>query len=218
MNRIVILIFGILVTCLAACTMAATRPVEIINGTPVSVEKVLGAFYAINGTHYQLASIDVPQEGRVVRDLSQLFSTGRLDYGVYNYVFLDVDSETVHALLPNNQSFILSIRGYPFSETGDLPKVPVAWWLYTIVKEDTNHDGQLSSLDRKTLAVSDVAGNGYTEIIADVDRILGDVFKEGNALLIVYHANGKNFLAHVDLLTRKVTTTTELPFFGEDVK
>ena len=216
-TRSVISIFGIFVIGLTACM--PPRSAETINGTPVPVKKTLGSFYPIEGTHYQLASISTDQgESGRGADLSRLFSYGRSDYSVYNYVFLDVDGETVHALLPTNQNVILSIEGYPVSKTDDLTKVPVAWWLYTIVKEDTNQDQQLSYLDRKTLAVSDVAGNGYTEIITGVDQILADVFKDGNVLLIVYRANGKNFLAHVDLAARKVTSTSELPSFGEDVK
>ncbi len=223
MPRNVVFIFSVLLTTLTACTMNASRPpVEMVNGTPVPVKKVLGSFYPIEGTHYQIAGIapDRSSENERVSgyDLSTLFSSRRMDYSVNNYVFLDVEAESVHALLPNNQNSILSIQGYPVPKSDDLEKTPVAWWLYTVVKVDTNEDGQLSYLDKKTLSVSDVGGNGYTEVIADVDQILADVFKNGNVLLVIYRANDKNFLARVDLSTRKVTQTTELPSFGEDVK
>ena len=221
-HRNIVFAFGALLIALTACSSAIPgRSVETVNGTPVPVKKTLGAFYPIEGTHYQLASISVDQgESSSGYDFTRLFSYGRSDYSVYNYVFLDVATETVHALLPTNLNVILSIQGYPTPNSSDLSaqKIPVAWWLYTLVKEDTNKDEQLSYPDKKTLAVSDVAGNGYTEIVADVDQILGNVFKEGNVLLLIYRANGKNFLAHVDLSARKVTATTELPSFGEDVK
>lgn len=218
--RKIAFLFSVLLVTLTACNQSIGRPIEAVNGTPVPVEKMLGAFYPIEGTQYQLASIATAQgEGGRGYDLTDLFSRGRLDnYGVYNYVFLDVEAETVHALLPTNEYVILSIQGYPVPKSDELEKIPTAWWLYSIVKADTNQDKQFSYLDKKTLAVSDVGGQGYTEVITDVDQILADVFKEDNALLVIYRANDKNFLAHVDLAARKVTKTTELPSFGEDVK
>lgn len=191
------------------------------SGTPVPVKKTLGIFYPIQGTQYQLASI-TPQQDEASRsanyDFSQLFSSGRYDYSVYNYVFLDTANESVYSLLPTNEDAILSIEGYPEPDPNATPKIPVAWWLYTLVKKDTNADGELSSADQETLAVSDVGGKGYTELIDGVDHVLADVYKDGNVLLIIYHTNGKNFLASIDLASRKVTKTTELPSFGEDVK
>lgn len=221
LSRKSVFIFSLLLIALTACSISASQPVELVNGTPVPVKKVLGGFYPIEGTHYQIAGI-APDRSESERgngyDLSQLFSSGRLDYSVNNYVFLDVDSETVHALLPTNQNVILSVQGYPMPKANDIAKLPVAWWFYSIAKEDTNKDGRLSDSDKKTLSVSDVGGQGYTELIADVDGILGDAYKDGNVLVLIYRANDKNFLAHVDLLARKVTQTTELPSFGEDVK
>jgi hypothetical protein len=220
LDRKIVLVFCALLIALTGCSNPISRSVETVNGTPVPAKKMLGAFYPIEGTHYQLASIatDKGESSNRGYDFSQLFSYGRSDYSVYNYVFLDVDGEKVHALLPTNENAILSIQGYPTPNANQEPKIVVAWWLYTIVKEDTNKDEQLSYPDKKTLAISDVGGDGYTEIIADVDQVLGDAFKAGDVLLIIYRAKGKNFLAHVDLAARKVTTTTELPSFGEDVK
>lgn len=219
----VFLLLGMFALMLTACGGLVGRTVKSIDGsnTPVPVKKVLGAFYPIDGTHFQLASIATEQgDSGSSRgyDFSQLFSYGRSDYSVYNYVFLDVDSESVYALLPTNDDAILSIQGYPVPNASVEPKVPVDWWLYTLVKSDTNKDQQLSYADLKTLAISDVGGKGYTELVSGVDQVLGDVYKDGNVLLLIYRSSGKNFLAHVDLNSRKVSKTTELPSFGADVK
>ncbi len=222
----IIFVLSALTIMLTACGGLVGRSVKGVendaNGTPVvAVTKVLGAFYPIEGTQYQLASISTAQ-GESSRaasyDFSQLFSYGRSDYGVYNYVFLDVESELVYPLLPTNANVITSIQGYPVPNSNVTPKIPVAWWLYTIIKKDTNKDGQLSYVDLKTLAISDVGGKGYTELIQDVDQVLGDVYKDGDILLLIYRANDKNFLARVDLASRTVSKTTELPSFGADVK
>jgi hypothetical protein len=99
-----------------------------------------------------------------------------------------------------------------------VPKIVVAWWLYTLVKADTTKDGQLSSADQKTLAISDVGGKGYTELVSGVDQVLGDAYKDGDILLLIYRTGDKNFLARVDLASRKVIKTTEIQSFGADVK
>ena len=214
-------VLGLLAIMLTACSGMVGRSGSkdaANSGTPLPVKKILGSFHPIDGTQYQLASIDIPSEGGGRFDFSQLFSSGRSDYGVYNYVFFDTQSESVYALLASNEDSILSIQGYPVPDANATPKVPVAWWFYTLVKDDTNQDGSLSSDDEKTLAISDVGGKGYTELVSGVDQVLGDVYKDGNILLLIYRTQGKNFLAHIDLPSRKVTQTTELPSFGDDVK
>ena len=219
--RKMMLILGLLTLILAACSgMVGRSGNKELNtsGTPIPVKKVLGGFHPIDGTQYQLASIDIPSEGGGRYDFSQLFSSGRSDYGVYNYVFWDTQSESVYALLPSNEDSILSIQGYPVPDSNATPKIPVAWWFYTLAKDDTNQDEKLTLADEKTLAISDVGGKGYTELVSGVDVVLGDVYKDGNILLLIYRAKDKNFLAHVDLTSRKVTQTTELPSFGDDVK
>ena len=221
------LALSILAMLLTACGGLVGRSVRgeesnVEGGTPETVKKNLSMFYPIEGTHYQLANISAGQVSESSRsssyDFSQVFSSGRSDYGVYNYVFFDVESESVYALLPTNENMITSIQGYPMPNSTVTPKVSLAWWLYTLVKKDTNQDGMLSALDKKTLAISDVGGKGYTELVSGVDQILGDVYKDGDILLLIYRASNKKFLAHIDLVSRKVSKTSELPSFGADVK
>jgi hypothetical protein len=219
-----ILTLSLFTVFLTACSGLVGRSAKPTDGeaTLVPVQKTLGAFYPIAGTHYQMASIATDQSASDSRsngyDLSQLFSSGRSDYGVYNYVFFDVEAEKVQALLPDNQNIILSVQGYPTPNATVTPEISIAWWLYTLVKQDTNEDGALTYTDSKTLSISDVGGNGYTELIVDVEQVLGDAYKDGNKLLVIYRSKGKNFLASIDLTTRKVTRTSEFPSFGNDVK
>jgi len=219
---VLVLFLCVLFFSTVACETSGTRSSAANNGTPVAVSKILGAFNAIEGTHYQIATVSTDFNGSSGRnDLGSLFSSGRSDYSVYNYVFLDIDAETVHALLPTNDNTILSIQGYPTPGPVDPvsgEKVPVAVWLYMVVKEDTNHDGSLSSKDKQTLAISDVGGNGYTEIISDVDQVFGNVLKNATTLLVVYSSSDKTYLAHIDLPGHVVTKTTELPDFGGNIK
>lgn len=223
MKRKIILPLGLLLVLLTACSGLVGRSGKTgdATNTPVPDSKTLGTFYPILGTHYQMSAIiDAPGSSRgASADYSELFTSRRYDNGVYNYIFLDVDAEKVHALLPNNANIIQSVRGYPIPvhTADDVPPPPVSWWLYTI-QTDTNLDGKLTSEDLKTLSMSDVGGSGYTELIHDVERVLAEVYRENNTLLVLYHSKGKNFMSSIDLATQKVIKTSELPSFGEDVK
>jgi hypothetical protein len=94
----------------------------------------------------------------------------------------------------------------------------VEWFLYSVVKTDTDGDKELSEKDKQTLAISDAIGVGFTEIIQDVDSLLGSAISESNRLLLIYKSAGKNYTSQIDLPSRKVLSTNELPPLGEDVR
>jgi hypothetical protein len=184
------------------------------------VEKTLGEFRSIAGTNYLIASVTGSESNTNIYD--ELFSSGRwygrgYGFSQYNLVFLDAATETVYPLLDTNEYEIVSMDGFPkpvYELNENKPpeqKEPIAWWLFSIIKSDTDQDNDLTSLDKQTLSVADVGGKGYTEIIADVDNLLGTAYKDNDTLLVIYRSNGKNYLAHVDLPSRQVSSTEELP-------
>ncbi|HKJ37923.1 MAG TPA: hypothetical protein VJ972_04050 [Anaerolineales bacterium] len=191
------------------------------------ITKTLGDFRSIDGTDFLIASVTGGNYDANI--LSELFSSGRwygssYGYNQYNLVYLDIKTEAVYPLLATNEFEIVSMEGFPkpvvsFNNQSipQQPTIPIAWWLFSIAKSDTNLDEELSSLDKKTLSVADVGGRGYTEIIPDVDDLLGTAFKNNDTLLIIYRSNGVNYLAHVDLPSRQVVRTEELPL-GEEIK
>jgi hypothetical protein len=89
--------------------------------------------------------------------------------------------------------------------------------VYSVIKKDTNHDGNFGYKDKLTLSISDVGGNGYTELIENVDAILSQIYKDDSAIFIIYNADQKNYIAKINPSTRKVISTTEMDL-GEDVK
>lgn len=192
-----------------------------------TITKTLGDFRSIDGTDYLIASV-TGSDGETSL-LSELFSSGRwfgggYGYSQYNLVFLDVSTEEVYPLLNTNDYEIVSVEGFPTpvisynNQSQQIPSSdPIAWWLFSVIKSDTNQDGDLSSLDKQTLSIADVGGRGYTEIIPDVDNLLGTAFKNNDTLLIIYRSNGKNYLARVNLLLRQVESTEELPL-GEEIQ
>jgi hypothetical protein len=229
-KRIVILLTIVVligIVCASAAFMNVNRPhLPLSQNTETPIIKTLGDFRSIDGTDYLISIVSGSPDETNIYD--ELFSSGRwygggYGYNQYNIVFLDITTETVYPLLPSNDYEIISMEGFPkpipvFDQsTPAQPKIPIAWWLFSIVKSDTNQDGDFSALDKQTLSIADVGGKGYTEIISEVDDILGTVFKKGDILLVIYRSNDRNYLARIDLPARQVNSTEELPL-GEEIK
>lgn len=119
--------------------------------------------------------------------------------------------------MPTNEQAILQKFAWPICCNPTLEN-PVAGWLYYIVTTDTNGDGLLSAYDRFTLALSNVGGDGYVELIQDVEIDLGKTSPDAATLFVFYRQNGKNYQAKIDLAAKTVISTVEMPSFGEDVK
>jgi len=189
------------------------------------VEKILSAFNPIKGTNYLMAGVisaPVSRENSL-NPLEWINSSSSSSYssGTYNYVFFNLSTEEYKRLLPTNEYVIFQTAGFPTLQYDPLnPNQPapiVKWWIYSVIKKDTNMDGNLGYGDKLTIGVTDVGGNGYTELIENVDAILGQIYKDDFAMFIMYNADQKNYIAKINPSTSKVVTTTEMDL-GEDVK
>ena len=213
------LMLALAISALLLVGLACTREIGP-SGIPVGstaepVKKDLTDFSQIAGTNYLIAGVFSGERGSGLD--SSLRSDIGYSYEVYNYVFYDMQSEQFHALLPSNEYAIINKIGMPIC-CDNSEKNPVKWWLYYVVKADTNQDKLLSANDKFTLAVSDVGGNGYIELIPDVDESLGQFMKSDTLLLFFYRQNDKKYYAKIDLQSRSVVSKTEYPSFGPDVK
>jgi hypothetical protein len=145
--------------------------------------------------------------------------SGYSGYEIYNYVFFSRETETFTRLLSTNEYVVLQIVGFPAgTPTEKLEDFkPVMWWLYLLAKADTDQNGSLNYQDKLTIGVADVGGNRPTELISDVDNMLGHILKDENTLFVFYHAGDKNYVAKIDLPGRQIVSTIEMDL-GEDVK
>jgi hypothetical protein len=189
------------------------------------VEKILSPFNPIQGTDYLMAgviSVPVTRESSL-NPLEWINSSGSSSYSsnTYNYVFFNLNTEQYNRLLDTNAYAIYQTSGFPTLQydpaNPDKPAPPVEWWVYSVIKKDTDSNGYLGYGDKLTIGVSDVGGNGYTEMIENVDAILSQVYKNSSAIFIIYSAGKKNYIAKVNLPTREVLSTTEMDL-GKDVK
>lgn len=193
---------------------------------PKPVEKTLSSFTPITGTDYLMAGI-VPIE--VTRDTSLnpfewINNSGYSSYSsyaTYNYVFFNTQTEEYHRLLPDNNSVILQTAGFPqpVYDPNDptKPAPPIEFWIFNIIKADTNTDGFFDYRDKLTIGIADVSGANYTELIQNVDTIQSQYYKDPSNFFIIYNVNQTNFIAKVNPITRQIVSTTEMDL-GEDVK
>jgi hypothetical protein len=192
---------------------------------PKPVEKTLSSFNPIQGTDYLMAGI-VPVE--VTRESMNPFewisSSGYSSYSTYatyNYVFFNTKTEEYHRLLPDNTAVIFQTAGFPQlvydPNDPDKPAPTIEFWMFNIVKADTNADGYFDYRDKLTIGIADVSGGNYTELIQNVDAIQSQYYKDPSNFFIIYNVNDKNFIAKVNPITREVLATTEMDL-GEDVK
>jgi hypothetical protein len=188
------------------------------------VEKVLSSFNPINGTDYLMAAIiAVPLTREVSLNPLEWINSGSSSYSsnTHNYVFFNMQTEQYHRLLPANDYAIAQTSGFPTLQydpaNPNQPAPTIEWWMYTVIKKDTDGNGQLGYGDDLTISLSDVGGNGYTELIENVDSVFGQFYRNSSTLIIIYSADKKNYIAKINPSTREVLSTTEMEL-GEDVK
>ena len=225
-RRILLLtIFVSLISIGVGCNRITQSPNSVgIEATPQPIEKHLSAFRPIEGTSYMIADIS----GNPQTEERGSFSpfrwiesgySGYSGYEIYNFVFFNSETETFNRLLPTNEHVVLQIIGFPPGTPTENPEdfEPVSWWMYVLAKADTDKNGVLDYKDKLTIGVTDVGGNSPTELIPDVDRVLGHILKGENMLFVIYHSLDKNHIAKIDLPGRQIASTTEMNL-GDDVK
>ena len=202
------------------CVVAAVG-VGCMNGAPVNApplaranpnaKRKLGNFRPVNGTGYLVAPI--LSEGK-----SEYSSSSYESGNTHNHVFFNVAEESTLMLLPTNDQLLVATTSLPEKRESDKEFPTTQWFLYNIIKTDTDGDKEFTFKDRRSLAVSDAGGAGFKEVITDVEQMLGQTLHDANTLIIIYRKNMKNYSARVDLPGRQVVSEKEMPPFGVEAQ
>ncbi|MCL6435718.1 MAG: hypothetical protein K6T90_16200 [Leptolyngbyaceae cyanobacterium HOT.MB2.61] len=163
----------------------------------------LGTFASIEGTFYYLAPINVEQEYRQGYYDKATSSTR-------NYLILNTADKSAVRLVPRNDLLFVHVEKLGQKDkAGKLIKAEGL--MYEVVKVDSNGDDRLTETDQKAIALSEVSGKNYTELLPNVDRVLGKVQIAPAKVMLIYTIGNQNFVAEIDVTARQVVSAQKLP-------
>ncbi len=171
------------------------------SGFDSKVKTSLGQFQEIEGTPYIMAPVNSQLNSRQDYDENQALT-------IHNYLFVNVNDKSIQQLVPKNNFLFVNAQQVVLERRND--KIVRGIW-YKVVKADSNNDKRLDNKDKITIAVSDVSGSDYTEVIDKVDRFLGSHQKNSTSLLVFYELDGREYIGEIDILRRVLVEKVVLP-------
>lgn len=215
-NGILILIGGIVVLCLIVAAFYPTikdyllrRPVyhagNMVNVEDVDIDSewTLGGFQQIQNTTFLISPVYSKQEYSVGS-----LGSGKSASATRNYLVLSSTDKSTKWIASTNKYLFLS--NSEIHESADAIS-KVIGLRFSVVQEDSNHDGRLTGEDVTSLAISDIDGGNFTPVVTGIDAFLGEQQPGPDILLVFYRSGGKNYLAEVKISAKKVIETKELP-------
>lgn len=213
----------LVVTGLCGGCRSASSVAEAQGQGGAKLKLALNGFSPITGTPFLFAEANVVnvEEGFFERLESSSFGSYDKKHGqIRNYVFLQPTTLTNQWLLPHSNFLFVTMLELPLrppvspndrgKEKDAPPPKPTQLLYYELVKADTNGSKIFEVTDRKTIALSDVSGSGYQELINDVDRVLHRAMNNDDELLVIYQAGEKYHATKISLAKRQITETKEL--------
>lgn len=170
--------------------------------------KQLFAFQPIQGTPYLMAPINRSDD-------RSGFSSYDSGYTNHNVVFLDAVTLTTQRLFDTNDYLIVSTTEYGAPVDGNFV---TEWLVYLVITADTNDDGRLDDQDHMTVATTNAAGEGYSELIGGIDEIFGINLVGPGSLVVAYGQAGTKTVSKVNLTEQTVVNTQPLVDLGVEVK
>lgn len=176
----------------------------VVDKKPQEDKKVktsLGNFKELEGTPYLMAPVSSQS------DYLQDSSVKKLST-IRNYLFVNANDKSTEQLVPGNDFLFLDAQEVVLKRRDD--QIVRGMW-YEVVKSDSNNDKRLDNNDKKTIAVSDVSGSDYTEVIDEVDRLLGSHQTNSRTLLIFYELDGREYIGEINIPKRVLVEKVVLP-------
>ncbi len=182
--------------------------------TAEKTKYVMGEFSLTNGTDYLSAPVYTDHSGK-----GRIMSFASGEYGDYssakgdqvlvnNYVFFNRQDLSSRKLFPDNKSTILAaqqlgeagIEGTGSNQKTIIKNVKAV--LYQVVKTDTNSDKKLDSKDKKSIAIADVNGANYRELVTGIDRVINIHAQSKDKRIVFYQTGQDHFAVSIDIPSR----------------
>jgi hypothetical protein len=191
----------------SACQEPQKAEPPVVTKARPEEKRALGYFRPVAGTSYLMAPISSRSKGEYGYES---------DKDAHNYVFFNTADESTQTLLPHNDHLFVATVSLPEKHEGDKEAPAAKWFLYGLVKSDTDGDRELTYKDRRSLYVSDAGGAGFKEVVTDVEHVYGHSLHNADTLILIYRRGSKKYVTRVYLPNREVVSTKELPTFGVD--
>jgi hypothetical protein len=190
--------------------------------TAEKTKYVMGEFSLTKGTDYLVAPVytDYSGKGRIISSSGDYSSKKGDNSLVNNYVFVNRQDLSSRKLFPNNRSTILAAEQIGESGTEvtgsnqeNIVK-NVKAFLYQVVKADTNSDKKLDREDKKAIAIADVNGGNYKELVTGIDRVINIHSQSKDKRVVFYQTGSDYFAASIDVPSR-ATKVSKLSSIAE---
>ncbi|MDC2887653.1 hypothetical protein [Psychrosphaera algicola] len=129
-----------------------------------------------------------------------------------NYLFINTDTSEEKWLF-NHTDYLIE-RSDKLRLGGYNSKEPIVAILYQLVKLDSDHDNRLSASDLTTIAITNPDGSAYEELIKEVELIVDHTLLNKNELFLIYQKAGVSYSAVLNLNSRELTKSHQLPKVG----
>jgi hypothetical protein len=136
-------------------------------------------------------------------------SSGKAAPSTRNFLFHDLNTGESRWLFPTHDQLIHHHRPLTVAKGGETEDFVLALY-YEIVKDDTNDDGRLGTGDRIVIALTLPDGQGYKEVVRDVDLVIGTQAISDNVLVVMFQTAGSAYAAKLSLPGFELLSTTEL--------
>ena len=174
--------------------------------SPTQIQE-LGYLDEIEGTPHAMLPLYIGEE----REYG--FSSGSKSRDVANYLFINGINGNKRWLFDHNRYLVDNSN---MVDDGDYPKRTVKAIVFTVIKADSDGDSHLGRKDKATLVVTAPDGSDHTEVLNDVDSVLGIHAMSKGRVIILYRKQAQAFSAELRLHpVIRLVSQTPLPKVGE---
>jgi hypothetical protein len=211
-NAFVILLTGLLLSASAILAMIVlgrelTRERVVAEAARTDPEVVKGEVFEL-GNMRRLRGTPVLLMELVSRQSYSSMSSSKELASVRNLLFYDSESAK-YSWLFTQYGLVSNIK--PLAEGGD-EKARIRWIMLEQVAQDSNRDGRLNLQDAHAMGVVDADGQGYKDVLQNVERVLGVEFLSDTVVAVAYSEVNADYVAEIDLPRREMRRRTLLRY------
>jgi hypothetical protein len=185
------------------------------SNEPRKTKYILGDFTPINGTDNLTAPVYQDYSGKDRSSEYSSYSSPSTDYydkkggggSIHNVVIINRQNLSSRKLFANNKSMILDEQklGESTTEGGKTIIKNIQALMYRVAKADTNGDKSIDQRDKQEIALADVDGTNYKELITGIDRVINIHSQSKDKRVVFYRTGQEYFAASIDIPSRSVT-------------